>query len=86
MRLRGALDSVDPDRVLNHFVVLGEKHLNYLVSTYVGYYLCHRPHQGLNNLPLEPVPKPNEEVPQLQSIRSQFWLGGLLKSYSPKAA
>jgi len=37
---------------LNHFVVLGEKHLNYLVSTYVCYYLRHRPHQGLDNLPL----------------------------------
>jgi hypothetical protein len=66
--------------------VLGEKHFNYLVSTYVNYYLRHRPHQRLDNLPLEPVPRPNEEVPQRQGIRSQSWLGGLLKSYSRKAA
>jgi putative transposase len=71
---------------LNHFVVLGERHLNYLVSTYVGFYLCHRPHQGRDNLPLEPFPRPSEEVPQRQGIHSQSWLGGLLKSYSRKAA
>jgi putative transposase len=71
---------------LNHFVVLGEKHLNYLVSSYVRYYLRHRPHQGLDNTLLDPGPEPEEDVPQLQNLRCQSWLGGLLKSYSRKAA
>ena len=39
--------------------------------------------RALHNLPLEPL---NEEVPKLQSIRSESWLGGLLKSYARKAA
>jgi hypothetical protein len=38
------------------------------------------------NLPLDPVPEPSEEVPQLQDIHSQSWLRGLLKGYSRKAA
>jgi hypothetical protein len=66
-------------------VVLGEKHLNYLVSTYVGYYLRHRPHQGLNNLPLDGS-KLDDDVPPLTIVRCQSWLGGLLTSYSRKAA
>jgi putative transposase len=70
---------------LNHFVVLGEKHFNYLVSTYVGYYLRHRPHQGLDNKPLDGT-EPDDDVPRLTEVRSQSRLGGLLKSYSRKAA
>src|SRR6516165_5695569 len=70
---------------LNHFVVLGEKHLNYLVSTYVGFYLRHRPHQGLDNKPLDGC-EPDDDVPRLTDVRSQSRLGGLLKSYSRKAA
>jgi serine/threonine protein kinase len=70
---------------LNHFLVLGEKHLNYLVSTYLGYYLQHRPHQGLDNKPLDGC-EPDEDAPPLTRIRCQSWLGGSLKSYSRKAA
>jgi len=70
---------------LDHFVVLGEKHFNYLVSTYVGYYLRHRPHQGLDNKPLDGT-EPDDDVPRLTDVRSQSRLGGLLKSYSRKAA
>jgi hypothetical protein len=70
---------------LNHFVVLGEKHFNYLVSTYVNYYLGHRPHQGLDNKPLDGS-EPDDDVPRLTTVRSQSWLGGLLQSYSRKAA
>jgi putative transposase len=70
---------------LDHFVVLGGKHFNYLVSTYVAYYLRHRPHQGLDNKPLDGA-EPEDDVPRLTTVRSQSWLGGLLKSYSRKAA
>jgi putative transposase len=70
---------------LNHFVVLGEKHFNYLVSVYVNFYLKHRPHQGLNNKPLDGA-EPDDDVPRLTTVGSQSWLGGLLKSYARKAA
>jgi putative transposase len=70
---------------LAHFVVLGEKHFNYLVSCYVNFYLRHRPHQGLDNKPLDGA-EPDEDVPALTSVRRQSWLGGLLTSYSRKAA
>ena len=32
---------------LDHFIVFGEDHLNYLVSQYVEYFSTERPHQGL---------------------------------------
>ena len=70
---------------LDHFVVLGEKHFNYLVSTYVNFYLKHRPHQGLDNKPLDGS-EPREDVPPPTNLRCQSWLGGSLKSYSRKAA
>jgi len=70
---------------LNHFAVLGEKHFNYLVSTYVNYYLGHRPHQGLDNKPLDGA-DPDDDIPPVTGMRCQSWLGGLLKSYSRKAA
>ena len=70
---------------LNHFVALGEKHFNYLVSSYVNFYLKHRPHQGLDNKPLDGA-EPDDDVPSLTSVRYQSCLGGLLQSYSRKAA
>ena len=32
---------------LNHFVILGEKHMNYLTSEFKKHYMTERPHQGL---------------------------------------
>ena len=34
---------------LDHFVVLGERHLEYLVSEYVEYFNQERPHQAMGN-------------------------------------
>jgi len=36
---------------LNHFIILGEAHLNYLVRQYVEHYHTERPHQGIGNVP-----------------------------------
>jgi hypothetical protein len=55
---------------LNQFVVLGEKPFNFLVSTYVNYYLRRRPHQGLDNKPLAGS-EPDDDVPRLTSGRCQ---------------
>jgi putative transposase len=73
---------------LNHLIVLGEGHLNYLVEQYVEHYHMERPHQGIgiDNTVLVPRSPPNESVPQLDEIESRERLGGLLKSYSRKAA
>jgi putative transposase len=47
---------------LDHFVVLGESHLRYILSSYVVLYNSKRPHQSLNNAPLGGLP-PREEPP-----------------------
>lgn len=63
-------------------MVLGEKHLQYLVDEYVAFYNTLRPHQGKDNKPLTPrgpVPDPSEH--DLENIICESRLGGLLKHY-----
>jgi putative transposase len=71
---------------LDHFVVLGETHLNHLVSEYVEHYETERPHQGLGNSVLIPKKPPDESVPVPDQLICRKRLGGLLKSYSRRAA
>jgi len=73
---------------LDHFVVLGERHLEYIVSEFLDFYHHARPHQNKENKPLvdDQPPDENIPVPQLDEIECQTRLGGLLKSYSRKAA
>ena len=73
---------------LNHFIVLGEKHLNHLISQYVEHYLTERPHQGLDigNELLVPMRPPDDKDPSTENIACHERLGGLLKSYSRRAA
>jgi putative transposase len=71
---------------LNHFIVLGEKHLNFLVSEFVRHYQFQRPHQGIGNVRLVESPAPPEDTPMRSQIRCQRSLGGLLKHYHRKAA
>lgn len=71
---------------LDHFLVFGEKHLNFLVSSFVRHYLLHRPHQGIGNVPLRDLPEPPEDVPRPSDIRCETALGGLLRHYHRKAA
>jgi transposase InsO family protein len=76
---------------LDHFVILGERHLHHLVTHYVEHYNFERPHQSRGNVPLpdavaddagEPpiVPFPSGEV------KCRRRLGGLLKHYYRAAA
>jgi putative transposase len=62
---------------LDHFLVFGEKHFDYLVREFVEHYHTERPHQGLENRLLtgEPPPASSGEI----KYRSR--LGGLLKHY-----
>ena len=76
---------------LNHFIVFGKKHFDYIVSEYVSYYHECRPHQGLDNklLPL-PRGRLNEDDEALPfdpaTIKCENRLGGILKHYYREAA
>lgn len=61
---------------LDKMIVFGESHLRYLVSTYCNYYHHRRPHQGLDNNMIAPLPQPEDG-----KIVLEVQLGGLLKSY-----
>jgi len=72
---------------LDHFIVLGEKHLRYLVQEFVAYYNEQRPHSSRGNLPLsmDKLPDPVECLGP-KDVVCQERLGGLLKHYERKAA
>jgi putative transposase len=81
------IQSIQHER-LNHFIVLGEKHLNYLISQYVEHYLTKRPHQGLDigNQLLAPMKPADDQVPSPDTMVCRERLDGLLKSYARRAA
>jgi putative transposase len=66
---------------LDHFLVFGEKHLDYLVREYVEHYHTERPHQGLGNRPVSGPPPDVGEGEIVVRTR----LGGLLKHYQHAA-
>jgi hypothetical protein len=70
---------------LDHFVVLGEEHLRYLVAEFVLHYNTERPHQNKGNLPLG-IQKPPDASNELGQLVVHERLGGLLKHYYRKAA
>jgi putative transposase len=65
---------------LDHFLVFGEKHLDYLVREYVEHYHTERPHQGLGNQLVLGAPPAGEG-----EVQCRTRLGGLLKSYGRAA-
>lgn len=67
---------------LNHFVICGEKHLNYLLQEYVEFYNTERPHSAIGHLP----PVRNGPYPTDGEIKCRERLGGLLKHYYREAA
>jgi transposase InsO family protein len=71
---------------LNHFLVFGEDHFRVLISDYLIYYNTVRPHQSLDNRPLDghSLEPPADWTPH-QVLCSEA-LGGVLKSYGWKAA
>ena len=68
---------------LDHFVVLGADHLEYLVSEFVKHFNEERPHQSLGNVPLI---KPPGDPPSEGMIVCKQRLGGLLRHYYRQAA
>ena len=67
---------------LDHFVVLGEKHLQHIVSEYVNFYNELRPHENRDHLPPAMKEPPLEaETICLENVVCRERLGGLLKHY-----
>jgi putative transposase len=82
---------------LDHFVVFGHEHMDVLCSNYRDHYHGERPHQGLDNQLIESgLPAKKRRVSAksrtgpnticLSDIHCHERLGGLLKSYSRRAA
>lgn len=72
---------------LDHFLVFGEKHLDYLVREYIEHYHAERPHHGLGNrlIGAQEGDRPLPAIDRLDQIRCETRLGGLLKHYSRAA-
>ncbi len=68
---------------LHHFLICGERHLNYLVNEFVEHYHTKRPHQGIG---IRLIVKPLGEPPGSGEIVCEERLGGLLKHYYRTAA
>ncbi len=71
---------------LDHFILCGEKHVDYLVRKYVDHYHTERPHQAKGNLPILGAVPELGEVPGPERIVCWKRLGGLLKTYVRRAA
>ncbi len=81
---------------LDRFVIFGEQHMDHICKEFLTYYHDDRPHQSLDNDPItkpkkrgRPKTKPGkieDEVVPLREVKCKERLGGLLKSYSRKAA
>jgi transposase InsO family protein len=69
---------------LDRIILLGEKHVRFVISSFEEHYNTERPHKGLDyRRPVEP----DEEPPSLDApVKCHERLGGLLKSYYREAA
>ena len=71
---------------LDNFVIFGERHLRYLVGTFVDHYLTGRFHQGLGGQLITPPTLASNDNAELSPIRCRSCLGGLLNYYHREAA
>jgi len=74
---------------LEHFVVFGKRHMDYLCREFVEHYQVERPHQGLDNNLLvsrRRQKKRQTDLVPLGDVGCRIRLGGLLKHYHRKAA
>jgi len=71
---------------LDQFVIFGERHLRYLVGSFIDHYLTGRFHQGLGGQLIRPPTFASNDNADLGPIRCRSRLGGLLNSYYRKAA
>ncbi|MEW4530194.1 integrase core domain-containing protein [Maioricimonas sp. JC845] len=73
--------------VLNHFVVVSERHLNHICSEAARWYNSERGHSARENLPpaWDSPPEPVDTI-RLSDVACSTRLGGLLKHYWRRAA
>ena len=72
---------------LNHFVILGLRHMTYLIREYTDYYNTLRPHQSKGNVPLTGTgPPPKRTLADGHQVGCEERLGGLLRHYYRVAA
>ncbi len=73
--------------VLDHFVVVAERHLNQLIREASTWYNKERPHSARDHLPPASEKPPDAQVSlKMSEVVCTTRLGGLLKSYSHRAA
>ncbi|RLS57945.1 MAG: hypothetical protein DWH91_03415 [Planctomycetota bacterium] len=73
--------------VFNYFVVVAEHHLNYLIRNAMAWYNQERPHSARDHLPpAYERPPDRQSTIKMSEVVCTTRLGGLLKSYSRRAA
>lgn len=68
---------------LDHFIIVGTSHFNYLINEYIDHYNTERPHQGRENVPLT---GDWSEPAIAGEIKCKKRLGGVLRHYYREAA
>lgn len=71
---------------LDHYVVFGEQHMDYLMKEFVTHYHQERPHQGRENAPLTSLGESEPNIVSTDTVGCHERLGGLLKHYHRQAA
>ena len=72
---------------LNRFICFGMEHLDHIVSEYVQFYNRFRPHQSVDNRPLEGEwPVIDAPLEEDEGVVCEQRLGGVLRHYERKAA
>jgi hypothetical protein len=73
--------------MLDKFVIVAERHLNYVNREWRLHYNRERPHEARGHLPpdCEKPPEPDASI-RSRDVVCTTRLGGLLKSYSRRAA
>ena len=73
--------------VLDNFLIVAERHLNYLIRETSAWYNQERPHSARDHLPPACEKPPDRQVSlKISEVVCKTRLGGLLKSYSRRAA
>jgi putative transposase len=72
---------------LDHFIILGTRHLDHLLSEYIEYHNRERPHSSLEfATPMGRTPPARAGPVAPGEVRCRERLGGVLKHYYRKAA
>jgi putative transposase len=70
---------------LDWILILGRRHLERVVRSYIKHYDSHRPHRALGQRPPDGKAPPLTEHQGLAHINRRDWLGGLLHEYAAAA-